>query len=89
MKYGRGRSLLGQLFDEQPTVFGRQLKDAVRLVNPLVIRIHEAEDRSGFAIVTSEFSRNILKRKYVAFSKYQLGTMGYVSHGIQHSTLHP
>ena len=34
------------------------------------MRIHEAEDRNGFAIVTSEFSRNILKRKSVAFLKY-------------------
>ena len=71
-------------------MFGQQLKHAVRLGNPLVMRIHEAEDRNGFAIVTSEFSRNILKRKKCCFLEiFQLGTLGYVSRGIQRSTLHP
>jgi len=38
------RSLLHQFSEMQQTVFGRQLKHAVRLRNPLVIRTHEAED---------------------------------------------
>ena len=70
-------------------MFGQQLKHAVRLGNPLVMRINETEDRNGFAIVTSEFSRNILKRKCLPFSKYQLGTLGYVSRRIQRSTFNP
>ena len=37
-KYDRARSLLGQLSDEEQTVFGGQLKHAVSLGNPLAIR---------------------------------------------------
>ena len=56
-KYGTARSLLRQLFDEQPRVFGRQLRHAVLLENPLEVRTMRSGRKESKVCFAAPFSQ--------------------------------